>query len=262
MSENGKEVALFVTCLVDLVRPTVGLAAIRLLEQANCSIVIPKKQTCCGQPAFNSGDNRHAISIAKQVIAVFEPYSCVVVPSGSCAGMIKVHYPNLFAENSQWRERAIKLASKIYELTDFLVNVLKVDNIDADYKGDVCYHDSCAGLRELGIKQQPRALLRKVRGVNMKPLAEEEQCCGFGGLFCIKYSDVSNAIVKRKVRNVIASGADTVLAGDLGCLLNISGKLTREQKSIKVWHIAEVLAGMTSGESIGESKPSVSGISK
>jgi L-lactate dehydrogenase complex protein LldE len=254
MAGNKKtELALFITCLVDLFRPSVAMAAIRLLEGANCDVVIPKKQTCCGQPAYNAGNNEAAGQLARQLIAVFEVYRYVVVPSGSCAGMIKQHYPQLFA-NTEWSGRARELANKTYELTDFLANVLVTDTIDASYHGNVCYHDSCAGLRELGVKEQPRALLKKVRNLELKPLHEEEQCCGFGGLFCVKYSEVSNAIVERKVENIIASGADTVLAGDMGCLLNISGKLTRENHAVRVWHVAEVLAGMTSGQAIGETK--------
>lgn len=248
------EVALFVTCLVDMFRPNVGLAAIQLLDRAGCEVVIPKQQTCCGQPAYNSGDDKAAHNLAKQVIAAFETYSYVVVPSGSCAGMLKEHYPRLLANDSEWFGRANGLAARTYELTDFLVNVLGIDGVDAHYSGSICYHDSCAGLRELNIKEQPRSLLKNVRDLELKPLPDAEVCCGFGGFFCVKYPEVSNEMVSRKVKNIVASGADTLLAGDLGCLFNMAGKLSREGHNIRVWHVAEVLAGMTSGRAIGETE--------
>jgi L-lactate dehydrogenase complex protein LldE len=251
-SYKNKEVALFVTCLVDLFRPNIAMAAIRLLQQAQCDVVVPQAQTCCGQPAFNSGDQSSAQQLARQLIEVFEKYSCVVVPSGSCAGMIKHHYPKLWDEGSEWNRRAEALAAKSFELSEFLVKLAGMNKIDARYQGSACYHDSCAGLRELGVKQQPRGLMRQVQGLDIKPLHEEDRCCGFGGMFCVKNPEISDAMARRKIDNIIASGADTVLAGDLGCLLNIAGKLTRVQSSIKVWHYAEVLAGMTEGAAIGE----------
>ncbi len=250
--DNNKEVALFVTCLVDLFRPSVAMATIRLLQQADCEVIVPKAQTCCGQPAFNSGDQDSAQQLAQQLIVTFEKYSYVVVPSGSCGGMIKHHYPKLWAADSEWSRRATALAAKTFELSEFLARFMKTDAIDARYDGSICYHDSCAGLRELGVKEQPRHLLQQVQGVQLKPLNEDERCCGFGGLFCVKNPEISNTMVQRKIDNIVASGADTVLAGDMGCLLNIAGKLTRGQHKIKVWHLAEVLAGMTSGLAIGE----------
>lgn len=251
---DDPEVALFVTCLVDMFRPNIGLAAIQLLNRAGCDVVVPKHQTCCGQPAYNSGDANAARRIAKQVIAAVGTYSYVVVPSGSCAGMLNEHYPRLLAEDPQWSGRANALAAKTFELTDFLVNVLNINTVESRYDGRACYHDSCAGLRELGIKEQPRALLKGVRNLALSPLPDEEVCCGFGGLFCMKYPEVSNEMVSRKVKNIVASGADTVLAGDLGCLLNMAGRLAREDHKIRVWHVAEVLAGMTSGRAIGETE--------
>lgn len=251
---NRPEVALFVTCLVDMFRPSVGLAAVQLLNRAGCEVVVPKHQTCCGQPAYNSGDDKAACDIARQVIAVFESYAYVVVPSGSCAGMLKEHYPRLLRDDSAWSDRADALAAKTYELTAFLVNVLGIEGVDAHYDGRICYHDGCAGLRELGVKRQPRMLLSGVQGLTFAPLSDEEVCCGFGGFFCVKYPEVSNEMVSRKVENIVASGADTLLAGDLGCLLNMAGKLSREGCNIRVWHVAEVLAGMTSGRAIGETE--------
>ena len=252
MSIPSTEIALFATCLVDSLRPSVGIAAIELLQKSGCTVVVPKQQTCCGQPAFNAGNNPLAVQLAKQLIVAFERFAYVVVPSGSCAGMIKEHYPKLLSTEEQWHKRARVLAEKTYELTDFLVNVLEHADIDAEYDGKVCYHDSCAGLRELGIKQQPRTLLSKVANLELVSMQDEEVCCGFGGMFCVKYSQISDAMVQRKVDNVVACKADTLAAGDLGCLFNIAGKLSRENIPVRVWHIAEILAGLTTEPAIGE----------
>ncbi|MGE0846098.1 MAG: (Fe-S)-binding protein [Flavobacteriaceae bacterium] len=245
-------VGLFVTCLVDLVRPVVGFAAVKLLEDAGCVVEVPAAQTCCGQPAWNSGDRADTAAIARGVIEAFEPYDRVVAPSGSCAGMIIKHYPELFAHDPQWRDRAVALADKTHELVSFLVDVLGVDAVTAAYAGSVTYHDSCSGLRELGIAQQPRRLLASVDGLELKELNGSDVCCGFGGTFCVKYPDISNAIVEKKTANIAASGAGTLLAGDLGCLMNMAGKLSREGSGVEVRHVAEVLAGMTDGPAIGK----------
>lgn len=243
-------VGLFATCLVDLIRPRIGFAAAKLLEDAGCIVEVPS-QTCCGQPAFNSGDRDTARELAKQAIAIFETYSYVVLPSGSCAGQIVVHYPELLAGDPVWEPRAHALAAKTFELTVFLHDVLKVAP-DVRYDGAVTYHDSCSGLRELGIKQQPRQLLAKVDGLHLIEMKDADVCCGFGGTFCVKYPDVSNKIVEKKIANVAATGATTLLAGDLGCLLNMAGKLSREGSEIKVRHVAEVLAGLGGEAAIGE----------
>lgn len=246
-------IALFVTCLVDLYRPSVGFAAIKLLEDAGCEVVVPLSQTCCGQPAFNSGDRASAQDIARQVIAAFMPYDYVVAPSGSCAGMIAHHYPSLFAESDpEARGRSEALAAKTHELVSFLTDVLKVTRVAARYDGTITYHDSCAGLREMGVKAQPRRLLGTVEGLGMSELAEPEICCGFGGTFCVKYPEISTRMVSDKVQDIIATGADTLLAGDLGCLLNIAGRLKREGSSMRVRHVAEVLAGETASPPIGD----------
>ena len=239
-------IALFVTCLVDLYRPSVGFAAIKLLEDAGCEVVVPQEQTCCGQPGFNSGDRASARDIARKVIAAFLPYDYVVAPSGSCAGMLSRHYPGLFADSDPAeRGRAEALAAKTFELVAFLTDVLKVGRVEAAYEGSAAYHDSCAGLRELGIQAQPRRLLAGVSGLDVRELAEPDICCGFGGTFCVKYPDISTRMVSDKVRDIVATGADTLLAGDMGCLLNMAGRLKREGSSIRVRHVAEVLAGMT-----------------
>ncbi|HVG50159.1 MAG TPA: (Fe-S)-binding protein [Xanthobacteraceae bacterium] len=250
MAEKGKRVGLFVTCLVDLIRPSVGFAAVKLLEDAGCTVDVPV-QTCCGQPAFNSGDRNTARTIAEQMIARFAGYDYIVAPSGSCAGMIKAHYPELFAGDPNWLARAEALGSKTYELVSFLVDVLKVDRVSAQFPGSVTYHDSCSGLRELGIHGQPRQLLGTVQGLRLIEMQNAEVCCGFGGTFCVKYPDISNAIVEKKAANIAATGAQTLLAGDMGCLMNMAGKLQREGKDIDVRHVAEVLAGMTADPPIG-----------
>lgn len=245
-------VGLFATCLVDLTRPSVGFAAAKLLQDAGCRVAVPGAQSCCGQPAYNSGDNADTRKIAEKVITVFEGFDYVVVPSGSCAGMIRHHYPKLFEGNAVWADRARSLAEKTFELTAFLVDVLGVENLVADYDGVVTYHDGCAGLREMGVRDQPRALLRQVTGMALKEGEEAETCCGFGGLFCVKYPDISGRMVDAKVDDILATSADTLLAGDLGCLMNIAGRLQRRGSQVRVRHVAEVLANMTGGPPLGE----------
>lgn len=246
------KVGLFVTCLVDLFRPQIGFAAIKLLEQANCTVVVPEAQTCCGQPAYNNGDQQDARDIAKQVIDVFYDYDYVVVPSGSCAGMIIKHYPALFKNDSELLKRAEQVSSKTHELISFLTNILSVENLSAVYQNKVTYHDACSGLRELNIKLEPRKLLQKVDGLTLQELPGSEICCGFGGTFCVKYPEISNKMVSDKVAAIQSTEATTVSAGDLGCLLNIAGKLQRLGSSIKVFHIAEILANMAHGAAICE----------
>lgn len=245
-------VGLFVTCLVDLFRPSVGFAAVRLLEGAGCVVAVPRAQTCCGQPAYNGGDRANARAIARQVIAAFEGFDYVVAPSGSCAAMIKEHYPGLFADDPEWAPRAKGLARRSFELVSFLTDVMEVKAVAARYDGIVAYHDACAGLRELGIKDQPRTLLASVRGLELRELPGAEICCGFGGTFCVKYPEISNRMVADKTAEIAASGAETLLSGDLGCLLNIAGKLKREARPVAARHIAEVLAGMTDAPAIGD----------
>ncbi len=246
-------VGLFVTCLVDIIRPTVGFAAVKLLEEAGCKVVVPS-QTCCGQPAYNAGDRATAKDLAKQAIDAFEDCDYVVVPSGSCGGMLATHYPDLFAGEPDMALKAERFAHKTHELVSFLVDVLGVEKVAARYDGTVAYHDSCAGLRELRVKTQPRRLLASVEGLRLVELEEAETCCGFGGLFAVKYGELSNAIVSRKSEDIRKSAADTVLAGDLGCLMNMAGKLQREGSAVKARHVAEVLAGMADGPAIGESQ--------
>lgn len=249
-SAGTPSVGLFVTCLVDLMRPSVGFAAVNLLEAAGCKVEAPRAQTCCGQPAYNSGDRSDARALALAVISAFEAYDYVVAPSGSCAGMLKHHYPELLCDDPDTAARAKAFSEKVFELVSFLVDVRGMEKVDTEYRCKVTYHDSCAGLRELGIKEQPRKLLASVRGLTLQEMEEAEICCGFGGTFCIKYPDISNAIVEKKTAHITASEADCLLAGDLGCLMNMSGKLSREGSRIEVRHVAEVLAGMTEEPSL------------
>jgi L-lactate dehydrogenase complex protein LldE len=251
MVSSPVRVGLFVTCLVDLFRPVVGFAAVKLLEDAGCTVDVPVSQTCCGQPAYNSGDRGDAIDIARRVIEAFAGYEYVVAPSGSCAGMIKDHYPKLFEGMGAEHEAALALARRTHELVSFLVDVRGVDRVDVELAERATYHDSCSGLRELGVKRQPRRLLESVAGLSLAELPGAEVCCGFGGTFCIKYPDISERMAAEKARDVAATGASLLLAGDLGCLMNMAGRLKREGSAVEVRHVAEVLAGMTDEPAIG-----------
>jgi L-lactate dehydrogenase complex protein LldE len=250
MAGSGKRVGFLVTCLVDLIRPSVGFAAVKLLEQAGCEVEVPP-QSCCGQPAFNSGDRATAREMAEQVIAAFEHCDYIVAPSGSCAGQVRVHYPELFQGDPNWQPRADAFAAKTHELTQFLVDVLGVAGVESRCDGAVAYHDSCSSLRECGVRDQPRRLLGTVEGLVLKEIADADTCCGFGGTFCVKYPDISNVMVSKKAANVAATGADMLLGGDLGCLMNVAGKLAREGKQVAVRHVAEVLAGAFDQPPIG-----------
>jgi L-lactate dehydrogenase complex protein LldE len=250
-SSDKPRVGLFVTCLVDLFRPVVGFAAVKLIEEAGCEVDVPMAQTCCGQPAYNSGDRADARAIAQNTIRAFEGFDFVVAPSGSCAGMLKKHYPALFKGDAAWEARAGAFASKVHELVSFLTDVRGMDRVTAAGAGSVTYHDSCSGLRELGVKAQPRALLSSMPGTQIREMRDSDVCCGFGGTFCVKYPDVSNSIVETKARAIDESGAELLLAGDLGCLLNMAGKLKRQGSAVEARHVAEVLAGMTDAAPIG-----------
>ena len=245
-------VGLFVTCLADLHRPSVAFAAVKLLEDAGVTVEVPRAQTCCGQPALNNGDLGHARVLAMQVIDAFAEFDYVVGPSGSCMGTIKTHYVELFEDDPEGLMKAQDLAERSHELISFLTDIMGISQIDATYDGTVTYHDSCAGLRELGIQEQPRRLLDGVQGIAFKELKDSIVCCGFGGTFCVKYPEISGKMVDDKCSRIEESGADTVLAGDLGCLLNIAGRLRRRGETTRVYHIAEVLAGMAGGPSIGD----------
>lgn len=244
-------VGLFVTCLVDLFRPSVGFAAIKLLEDAGCVVDVPGAQTCCGQPAYNSGDTPDAQAIARSTIEAFEPFDYVVAPSGSCAGMLREHYPRLFPTGTDWHARARILADRTHELSSFLADVLGVRAVDARFAARATYHDSCSGLREMAVRDQPRRLLASVGDLRLTEMRDSGTCCGFGGTFCVKYPEISTRLVDEKCANVLSTGAEVLLGGDLGCLLNIAGRLARQSHPVRVFHVAEVLAGMAD-RGIGE----------
>ncbi|MCG8355402.1 MAG: (Fe-S)-binding protein [Kiloniellales bacterium] len=252
MAESGPSIGLFVTCLVDLIRPSVGFAAVELLERAGCRVEVPRAQTCCGQPAYNSGDRGDTKAIAAGVIEAFAGFDYVVAPSGSCSAMIKEHYPALFADEPAMAEKARDLAERTHELISFLADVRGVSAVEARCTAAATYHDSCSGLRELGVKAQPRALLGSVEGLALKEMPDAEVCCGFGGTFCVKYPDISNVMVEKKAEAIESTGAELLLAGDLGCLLNMAGKLKRRGTPSAVRHVAEVLAGRLDEPAIGD----------
>lgn len=238
-------VGLFVTCLVDSMRPRIGFATIRLLEAAGCEVIVPEQQTCCGQPGYNSGDRKSAEAMALKLLAEFESFDYVVLPSGSCGGMIRVHYPDLFRNDPALQARFIALGNRTYELTDFLLNIAKLDKVPGKFKGTLTYHDSCSGLRELDVYKQPRALLAKMPDVTLHEMVESTTCCGFGGTFAVKYGELSTRMADNKCRHIAATPADAIVGGDLGCLLNIEGRLRRNgDHSTRVLHVAEVLAGL------------------
>jgi len=237
-------VGLFVTCLVDLMRPSIGFAALRLLEGAGCEVVVPSAQTCCGQPGYNSGDQKAAKALALKVLQEFDGCDYVVLPSGSCAGMIRVHYPALFKDDPAVNESIKRLSARTYELTDFLVNVARLQNIPGNYSGSLTYHDSCSGLREMGVQAQPRALLARMPGVKLTEMRESTTCCGFGGTFSVKFGEISTRMADNKCEHIAQTGAGAIVAGDLGCLMNIEGRLRRRgDLDTRVLHIAEILAG-------------------
>lgn len=239
------KVGLFVTCLVNTMRPSIGFASVKLLEQAGCSVEVPERQSCCGQPAFNSGDDKGTRQIARQLIDTFKDYDYLVVPSGSCAGMIKKNFVEVFAHDPEWLAAAQALADKTWELLSFLVDVCHYEPETIQLDGTYTYHDSCSGLRTMKVYEQPRKLLEKVEGFTHKPLKGNTECCGFGGTFCVKYSNISNEIVSEKIDNILDTKAEYLLGGDMGCLMNMAGKLNRNNHTdITALHTAEVLAGM------------------
>lgn len=251
---QSPRVGLFATCLVDLVRPQVGFAAVKLLERAGCVVSVPPSQTCCGQPAWNAGADKHAADIARRVVNAFEGFDYVVAPSGSCAGMLRRHYPEVLKDDVAYAARARALAAKSHELMSFLVRVRGMKDTGVGCNARVCYHDSCSSLREMGVRAEPRELLASVEGLSLSELKESEVCCGFGGLFSVKYPEISERMGDDKIADAIASGADTLIGPDLGCLLHLAGRMERQGKSMRVRHAAEILAGMGDEPALGESK--------
>jgi L-lactate dehydrogenase complex protein LldE len=247
--EKTMRVGLFVTCLVDSMRPRIGFATIKLLEAAGCEVIFPEQQTCCGQPGYNSGECKSAEAMALKFLSEFEAFDYVVLPSGSCAGMIRVHYPDLFRNDPALHERFTALGQRTYELTDFLVNIAELEKVPGNFNGTLTYHDSCSGLRELDVYKQPRALLAKMPAVTINEMVESTTCCGFGGTFSVKYGELSTRMADNKCRHIVSTHASAIVGGDLGCLLNIEGRLRRNgDHTTRVLHVAEVLSGIDTDE--------------
>jgi L-lactate dehydrogenase complex protein LldE len=240
-------VSLFVTCLADQLWPSAAVGAVEVLRRMGCSVEFDERQTCCGQPAFNTGYRSAARSLARRFIEIFESSGAeaIVSPSGSCTAMVR-HYEDLF-EDPDWRARARGVAQRTHEFSSFLVNRLGVEDVGASFSGRLTWHDACHGLRDLGIRSEPRRLLRHVRGAELVelPLPDAEACCGFGGTFAVKYPEISVAILDRKVEAIQGAGVDAVVAGDASCLMQIGGRLSRLRSSVRAVHLAEVLASTT-----------------
>jgi L-lactate dehydrogenase complex protein LldE len=234
------KVSLFVTCLIDLFYTNAGKATVELLEHLGCEIDFPEAQTCCGQPAYNSGYVKEAKEAMKHMIRTFEHADYVVTPSGSCATMLK-EYPRVFQGDREWEPKAKALADKTYELTQFIVDVLKVEDVGAKFQGRATYHTSCHMTRLLGVKEAPFKLLKNVKGLELVPLPNAHQCCGFGGTFSVKMGPISEQMVDEKIEHIEEINADYLIGADCGCLMNIGGRIKRQGKPIKVMHIAEVL---------------------
>jgi L-lactate dehydrogenase complex protein LldE len=236
------KVSLFVTCLVDQLCPNVGVATVKVLRKAGCDVEFDERQTCCGQPALNTGYREEARKFAERFIEIFENSDAIVSPSGSCTAMVK-HFHTLFPDSAEWRKRADDLAAKTHELGSFLVNVLGVDDVGSKGSGRVTWHDACHGLRDLGIRNEPRRLLKSVKGIEFVEMENADVCCGFGGTFSVKYPEISAGIADNKVEWIEKSGADTVVACDASCLMQIGGRLSRVGSKVKTKHLAEILAG-------------------
>jgi len=234
------KVSLFITCISDIMFPNVGKNTVEILERLGCEVDFPTMQTCCGQPAYNSGYLEEAKGSMKQMIRAFRDAEYVVGPSGSCVGMIR-EYPHVFKGDSEWEKPAQELAAKTYELTQFIVDVLGVKDVGSTFKGKVTYHPSCHMTRILGVKDAPKILLQNVKGIEFIELPSGEDCCGFGGTFSVKKPEISAEMVKEKSRHVTETGAEYLVGGDMGCLMNIGGRMQREGKNVKVIHISEIL---------------------
>ncbi len=243
MNQPPRQVTLFVQCLVDGIYPEVGEAVVRIFDRLGIPVVCPPDQTCCGQPAYNTGFQREAAVAARRFIEIFESAGTIVCPSGSCVDMVRHHYPTLFADDPAWRIRAEAVGAKVYELSEYLVDRLGVTDLGARYPGRVTYHDSCHLSRRLGVARQPRDLLARVADLEFIEMAESNRCCGFGGTFAVKYPELSEAILADKVAGILASGADTVTGCDMSCLMNIQGMLERRGAPVRVRHLARILAG-------------------
>lgn len=243
MTTRQRRVSLFVSCIVDQMWPAVGVSALKVLRRTGCEVDFDARQTCCGQPAFNTGYREDARTVARRFIEVFERHraDAIVCPSGSCTAMIK-HYPALFVEEEGWRARAVAVANRTYELSAFLVHEVGVEDVGAAFAGRLTWHDACHALRDLKLKSEPRTLLRQVRGAELVELGSAESCCGFGGTFSVKYPEISVAMLDRKIEEIESAGVDAVVSGDASCLMQIGGRLSRRGSAVRAMHLAEILA--------------------
>jgi len=238
----AKTTQLFVTCLIDTLYPETGEAVVRILQRSGATVDFPRDQTCCGQPAFNAGMRPQARQMAENTIRILENSpGDIVIPSGSCTGMIRQGYQELFADDPDWLERSQAIANRTYEFTQYLVDVIGVENLDAKFPHKISYHASCHLLRDLEIDEQPQRLLEKVKEAELIPLPKREECCGFGGLFSIEHPEISKAMLDRKIDNLITSGASILVSCDAGCVAHISGGLQRKKISLQAVHIADIL---------------------
>lgn len=236
------KVSLFITCLVDQFFPQVGMSMVEVLRRLGCEVDFPAAQTCCGQPAFNSGYTHEARGLAERFLDVFDDSEIIVAPSGSCASMVKIFSPDLFKDDPAKHERARSITSRVHEFTEFVVNVLGVEDVGARYHGKIALHQSCHLLRELNVRTEPVRLLKAVRGIELVELERADVCCGFGGLFAIKYANISGGMLQEKIDTIKRSNADVIVASDMGCLMHIDGGLSRQRLTTKTMHIAELLA--------------------
>ena len=241
MNRTPIRASLFVTCLVDQLFPQVGVATVNVLRRLGVEVTFPEEQTCCGQLSINTGYQQETRELARRFLETFRDSEYIVAPSSSCTGMIKKRYPQLFRDDPELREAAQTIGSRLYELSEFLMDVLGISDVGASYLGTVTYHPSCHGLRELGLDSQPQALIQNVKGVRYVELPDMRTCCGFGGTFSVKYADISEAILEDKVNNIVKSGADTLVGVDMSCLMNIGGALSRRGEKMRVMHLAELL---------------------
>jgi len=240
---SNRKITLFIQCIVDGIYPEVGFAVVRIFEKLGIEAECPLEQTCCGQPAFNSGYRKEAKQAAEHFINVFRDAEAIVCPSGSCVNMVRNHYPDLFRDNEKLLEIVKGIGSRTFELTEYLVDVLGVEDLGSRYDGRITYHDSCHLMRGIGVKEQPRRLIRRIRGAEFVEMKDSDRCCGFGGAFSVKYPEISTAMLEDKVNNIIDSKAEVVTGCDMGCLMNIQGMLIRKGLPVKTIHIAQLLAG-------------------
>ena len=236
-------VSLFITCLIDQLWPSVGTSTVEVLRRAGCEVVFDERQTCCGQPAYNTGYRNEARMLAERFIEIFEETGseAIVSPSGSCTAMVR-HFHELFPDDARWRERAETLAARTHEFSSFLVNVLGVEDVGASFRGRVTWHDACHALRDLNVRSEPRRLLGGVRGLELVEMLNADSCCGFGGTFSVKYPEISVAILDSKIDAIEQAGVRAVVSGDASCLMQIGGRLTRNNSAVRPMHLAELLA--------------------